>query len=195
MPKPNRTAELKAQKEKEARQRQYLLLGGAALVALLLIAGGVFAFNQPRTPTSIGSSNCGNLQLVADEGQGHLSPGDPTPVYKSNPPTSGTHNPDPLPAGVYGDNTDVTRIVHSMEHGYVVLFYNGISQNEIQQLATIQRSDPFKVIVAPYTSMPYKVAIASWNRLQTCDGVNETTIRSFINQFRGQGPEPFGAVN
>lgn len=195
MAKKSRSAEARVQQQKQARQRQYLLIGGGLLVALLLIGGGALAFSQPRTPTSVGSAPCGNVQLMADEGRGHLSPGDPTPVYKSVPPTSGTHSQESLPAGIYDNNVDVTKLLHSLEHGYVVIYYNGISDSEKQQLETIRRSDPFKVSVAPYPNMPYKVALTAWTHRQTCDGVNENAIRSFINQFRGQGPEPLGAMN
>lgn len=186
--KPSRQAQQAAQ-EKQKKQQQYLLIGGGILAVLIIAGGALLLLTPPRTVTSTGSAQCANLQQMLDEGRGHLSPGDPIPVYKSNPPTSGTHNPTWYQAGVYDNNVDVTQLIHSLEHGYVILYYNGISQDEINQLASIQRSDSFKMIVAPYPNMPYKVALAAWARLQTCDGVNEQAIRSFTAQFRNQGPE------
>ncbi len=185
---PSRQAQLRAEQEKKKKQQQYLLIAGGVVAAIVIIAGIAIPMLQPRTPTSTGAAPCSNLQVVNDEGRGHLTPGE-TPTYISNPPTSGTHNPVWAQAGVYGDNVDITQLVHSMEHGYIILFYNGISQNEIDQLASIQRSDSYKMIVAPNPNMPYKVAIAAWDHLQTCDGVNEQAIRSFTAQFRNQGPE------
>jgi hypothetical protein len=187
--KPSRQAQLRAEQEKKKKQQQYLLIGGGVGAVLIILVGALLLVNQPRTATSTGSAPCANLQQMEDEGRGHLNPGDAIPAYKSNPPTSGTHNPSWYPAGVYDNNADVTQLIHSLEHGYVILYYNGISQGEIDQLVNIQRSDPFKMIVAPYTNMPYKVAITAWARLQTCDGVNEQAIRSFTAQFRNQGPE------
>lgn len=190
--KPNRQAQLRAKQERERKQRQYLLIGGGAAAALIIVIGALILINSRINPTGIAiteNAACGNVQFVADEGRGHLSPGDPTPAYKSIPPTSGTHNPVWLQAGVYDNNADITQLVHSLEHGYVILYYNELTQNQIDQLASIQRSDPYKMIVAPYPNMPYKVAIAAWDRLQTCDGINDAAIRSFTAQFRNQGPE------
>jgi len=192
MTKSSRQAQQRQLEAKKKKQQQYLLIGGGALAVILLLAGAYFAL-VPRAPapTSTGSAVCDAVQQLPDEGRSHLNPGDPTPVYQSNPPTSGTHNPVPLPAGVYGNNVDITQLVHSLEHGYVILWYNGVSKDEVQQLINIQQSDPTKVIVAPDPNMPHKISITSWTRMQNCDGVNEGVIRSFIAQFRGQGPEPF----
>lgn len=187
--KPSRQAQLRAEQERKAKQQQYLLIGGG-LAAAAIILVGVFFLLSPRqlTPTSTGSAVCQNLETLANEGRDHLTP-EQTPTYKTVPPTSGTHNPIWEQAGVFDSNVDVTKLVHSLEHGYVILYYNGISQNEINSLVNIQRSDSYKVIVAPYPNMPYKVAIVAWTHRQTCDGVNEAAIRSFIAQFRNQGPE------
>lgn len=187
--KPSRQAQQYAAQAKQKKQQQYLLIGGGVLAVLIVLGGAFLLLNPPRTATSTGSAQCSNLQQMLDEGRGHLNPGDPIPAYKSVPPTSGTHNQTWYPAGIYDNNADITQLIHSLEHGYVILYYNNISQDEINQLASIQRSDSFKMIVAPYPNMPYKVAIAAWARLQTCDGVNEQAIRSFTAQFRNQGPE------
>ncbi len=188
--KPSRQAQLRAEQEKKRKQQQYLLIGGGIAAAAIILVGVVFLLNpQAPSPTSTGSFPCGNLQVLNDEGRGHLNPGDPIPNYKSNPPTSGIHNPQWYPSGVYDNNVDVTQLIHSLEHGYVILYYNGIPQDQINQLVNIQRSDSFKMIVAPYANMPYKIALVAWTRLQPCDGPNEQAIRSFTAQFRNQGPE------
>lgn len=187
--KPSRQAEVRAAQEKKRRQQQYLLIGGGVLAAVVVLVGSFLLISPPRTATSTGSAPCSNLQTLDDEGRGHLSPGDTIPAYKSVPPTSGMHNQTWYQTGVYENNVDVTQLIHSMEHGYVILFYNDIPQDQVNQLVNIQRSDPFKLIVAKYTNMPYKVAIAAWTQSQTCEGVNEQAIRSFVAQFRNQGPE------
>lgn len=186
---PARQMQMRAEQEKKKKQQQYLLMGGAAVAVVIILAGAFLLISPPRLPTSTGSATCSNLQQVADDGRDHLTAGEPTTVFKSVPPSSGKHDPSPLPAGVYDTNVNVSQLVHSLEHGYVVLYYNGIPQDQINQLVSIQNSDPIKMIVAPYPNMPYKVAIVAWARMQTCDGVNEQAIRSFTAQFRNQGPE------
>lgn len=185
-------AQVQAQKE---QQRRTMLVIAGAVIAVLLIGAGIFAFtrNSTPTPTSIGpGAKCSDVQTFADEGRQHLQPGDPTPVYQTVPPTSGNHDPNPLPAAIYQNPVEVTREVHSLEHGYIIIHYNGISQEELQQLQNIVSGDGYKMILSPYPNMPYKVSMTAWTHMQTCDGVNEAAIRSFMSQFRGQGPEPFG---
>lgn len=193
--KPSRQAQSKLDQEKKQRQQLYLLGGGGVILVGIVIALIILPALRPPTPTSVGSAACDSVQTFADEGRQHLGPGDPTPVYKTNPPTSGNHNPVPMPAGVYSSNVDITQLVHSLEHGYVIIYYNGLSQDEANQLAGIQNSDPVKTIVAPYANMPHKISMVAWTHMQNCDGVNEQVIRSFIAQFKGQGPEPFGMMN
>jgi len=187
--KPKTTqAQLRQEQERKKKQRQYLIIGGIAAAAVLVLGGVIFALVQPRAPTSTGAAVCANLQTLTDEGRDHLTAGE-TPTYHTNPPTSGTHNPVPLPAGVYDANADVTQLVHSLEHGYIIMYYNDLPQDQINQLVNLQRSDPYKMIVAPYTNMSSRVALVAWDHMQLCDGVNEQAIRSFTAQFRNQGPE------
>ncbi|MBI4675090.1 MAG: DUF3105 domain-containing protein [Chloroflexi bacterium] len=189
MTKSSRQKQRKSGSTDPNKQQQYLILGGALAAAILLIGGVIYPMLQPRAPTSTGSAPCGNLQAMVDEGREHLKPGETPPAYKNNPPTSGTHNPEWYPAGIYDQNADLTRLIHSLEHGYVILYYNGIPKEQVDQLIRIQQSDPFKLIVAEYPNMPQKIAIVAWGNMQNCDGVNEQVIRSFIAQFRNHGPE------
>lgn len=56
--------------------------------------------------------------------------------YKSNPPTSGPHYPEPLKAGIYNDPQNDGNLVHSLEHGYVIISYNcdkKVTSNESQK--------------------------------------------------------------
>ena len=189
MTKSTRTNPNKKGQDEKKQQQQYIIIAGAIAAAFLLGFGILLPMLQPKAPTSVGSAVCQNLQVMQDEGRDHLKPGEPTPVYKSVPPTSGTHNPQWYPAGVYDKNADITQLIHSLEHGYVILFYNGIPQDQIDQLVRIQQSDPYKLSVAEYPNMPQKVALAAWGNLQNCEGVNEQVIRSFVAQFRDHGPE------
>ncbi len=82
-----------------------------------------------------------------------------------------------------------TREVHSLEHGYIIIHYNGIPAEQIQQLAGLVRADSFKMILSPLPSMQYPLSLTAWDHLQTCKTVNVPVIRSFISRFRDHGPE------
>lgn len=60
---------------------------------------------------------------IADLGREHVPIG--TKVeYNSNPPTSGSHYEEWIKAGVYSEPKDDRNLVHSLEHGYVIMSYN-----------------------------------------------------------------------
>ena len=62
-------------------------------------------------------------QKIKDEGRGHVDIG--TQVdYNSNPPTSGKHYADWVRSGFYSEPKDDRNLVHSLEHGYVIMSYN-----------------------------------------------------------------------
>ncbi len=176
----------------EARKQRTRLIG-MGVVGLLIVVGIVYYLWTALTPATaavadIAPGTCGPITNPPDEGRAHLVPGE-TPTYQSNPPSSGTHNPNPLPAGVYSTPVDVTMEVHSEEHGYIIIHYNGISQGEIQALQQIVERDPRKMILSPYPSMSYKVSLTAWDHQQVCNGVNPQAITSFVALFRDKGPE------
>lgn len=60
---------------------------------------------------------------IPDEGRDHIKVGEEV-VYKTNPPTSGKHYEDWIKAGIYEINPDDRYLLHSLEHGYVIMSYN-----------------------------------------------------------------------
>ncbi len=62
-------------------------------------------------------------EKIADLGRGHVTVGESV-EYNSNPPTSGKHYVDWVKSGVYSEVKDDRYLVHSLEHGYVIMSYN-----------------------------------------------------------------------
>lgn len=62
-------------------------------------------------------------EKMADLGRDHVAIGEVV-EYNSNPPTSGKHYEDWVRSGVYENPKDDGYLVHSLEHGYVILSYN-----------------------------------------------------------------------
>lgn len=58
------------------------------------------------------------------QGREHLKANEAPPVYNSNPPTSGAHDEVPAKPGIYEYSLEDRHLVHSLEHGYVVISYN-----------------------------------------------------------------------
>lgn len=64
---------------------------------------------------------------MADLGRKHVPIGEQVD-YNSNPPTSGSHYEDWVRSGVYDVPKDDGNLVHSLEHGYVIMSYNCAKQ-------------------------------------------------------------------
>lgn len=62
-------------------------------------------------------------EAMEDMGREHV-PDETVVEYNSNPPTSGNHYGDWTRAGVYDKPVSDGHLVHSLEHGYVILSYN-----------------------------------------------------------------------
>jgi hypothetical protein len=131
---------------------------------------------------------------LPDEGNTHLRPNDDPPDYKTNPPTSGDHNPNPAADGAYLDPLPEINYVHSMEHGRVIIYYDPQLPEEDQlALKGVFDEDPAGMLMFPYPDMPYEVAVTAWTNMVTCARYSEDVldvIRDFRDMTRGNGPEP-----
>jgi hypothetical protein len=195
-----------------ARRRTYRVVG--LVVAVLLVAGVVSAYVVLK-PSAAKAAGCGPVTTVppynpASEDRSHIgTPGGsvPTPPplssYHSTPPTSGPHDPNPLPAGVYSDPPSIYRTIHSLEHAAVIIWYRpGTTSTELVAIQTFYRQSANQdhVIVAPYNypdqgaagSLPAgkQMALVAWHHLQLCDKLSLGAAKGFVNSFRvltGQG--------
>lgn len=60
-----------------------------------------------------------------DQGREHVTPEKVASFqYNSNPPTSGPHLPTWVKAGVFEEPQSEGELIHSLEHGYVIISYN-----------------------------------------------------------------------
>lgn len=60
---------------------------------------------------------------VADQGRDHVASGTKV-AYHSNPPTSGAHYEEWEKAGIYKAVLLDEKLVHSLEHGFIIISYN-----------------------------------------------------------------------
>lgn len=65
------------------------------------------------------AAGCG-LRRYPSEGRDHVRG---QVRYGTNPPTSGPHSPTPAGDGIYGDPPPTEELVHSLEHGRVIVQY------------------------------------------------------------------------
>jgi len=121
--------------------------------------------------------------------------------YKSNPPTSGLHNPNPALDGIYdpGQEPTAEHWVHSLEHGRIDFMYTpGTAKEQIAKLETLA-SEPLNgkagyktLLFQNDTHMPYAVAATAWGHLIGCKKVSDAmydALRDFRVKYVDKGPE------
>jgi hypothetical protein len=163
-----------------------------ALVALILVARSLGAFDPPAPPIDVnaqqfdpaGQTVGTKVEALAPE---HIPSGQ-TGNYNSVPPTSGQHWAQPaapVPWGIKDTNLPNEVTTHNLEHGGIVIAYNNLTSAELEQLKTVVRnlmSSGFpKVILEPYPKLSdAKVALTAWSWLFKLPSVDQTQIIRFF---------------
>lgn len=133
---------------------------------------------------------------VSDLGRTHIAEGQ-TFEYNSRPATSGSHWPAPARWGVYSSPLPDERTVHNLEHGGVIIAYNGISKEDIDKLSRLRNGYPrgrwpeVKIVLEPYDRIPPgTIALAAWGWLDTMQGYDEARILAFLRAHYDKCCEP-----
>ena len=125
-----------------------------------------------------------------------------TPVkYTSFPPTSGAHWAQPaapLKAAAYDAVQPFEATTHNLEHGGIVIVYNGLSTAEVDQLKQFFRDTTSKTKYAKVLVMPYpglkdaKIAATAWRWRLNLDSVDTASLLKFISAHYDStdAPEP-----
>lgn len=133
----------------------------------------------------------------------HVPDGTPI-VYSSNPPSSGPHY------GTWANFQELTHpvddgyLVHSMEHGAVLLLYQCQAQDaacdalvaELRAVRDALPADPLcdpsirvRVVIAPRAANGVTVAAAAWGSTYRADCVDAASLSSFVLGHYAKGTE------
>ena len=127
---------------------------------------------------------------VEEQGREHIATGTPHPDYNSNPPTSGWHYAGEALWGVYQKELPDEQVLHNLEHGGIWISYVGIDKATIDQIETLAKKYPDKMIVTPRATDDAKIVVASWARLLKLDRFDEAQLVGFITSNKNRSPEP-----
>ncbi len=125
-------------------------------------------------------------------------------TYKSNPPTSGDHNIEPVEEQLFDKTPPTENWVHSMEHGRLtVQFKKELPSEARANLKVFYDMDPFHMMVMPNTTkMPFELAATAWTRdpqplgtghLLGCPKVNDRVydaLAAFRTRYRDNDIPP-----
>jgi len=185
----------KEMRRRERSQRQLIsrLFWGAVAVAAVIALGYVgWQGSKPKPGQSVPEMKAQHIEI--DEQH---------EAYNSDPPTSGPHYIQPAQAGFYDEALPDEQLVHNLEHGYVVIWYNctGLGDSDCQTLKTkikmvMDNAKPIaltgskKLIAVPRPNMDALIALTSWGRVDRLTSFDEAEIMEYIDDFRNHSPEP-----
>ena len=167
-----------------------LVLGVVVLLLVFLFGGG-----NPQ------GNFIGTQQI--DGGRSHIAEGTSGGPYTSVPATSGSHwssADSPGPWGIHSSAEPQERMLHNLEHGGIVIWYEpalldaaglkALTDFVQQQITTEQ----FKVILTPWggADFGHPVAVTAWDWLLYLDTANVDAVKAFLEAHYGNSPEPFG---
>ncbi len=174
------------------------------VVLILLVGGGYIWMAKSKSQTV--SSNDLRAKDVALLGRDHVDVG--TKVkYNSNPPTSGDHYEEWAKNGVHDKSTDDGHLVHSLEHGYIIISHNceliklkvGTESAEIDKecmdfvskLKDLVEKDSWKMILIPRPSLDSDFALTAWGKIDKFNtkDASLSRVKAFVAAFRNHGPE------
>lgn len=118
--------------------------------------------------------------------------------YTTNPPNSGSHADRPMPFAILENPAPRENLLHNMEHGGVVIWYNTTNQDVIDKLKDIveDRLDRRQfVVMSQYPGMEADtIALTAWTRLDkfTSSEFTKERVEDFISEHHKRfNPEGF----
>lgn len=143
---------------------------------------------EPVATTRSVSESCTDVETFDVEPVGtHFDRDFSAADYDTNPPTSGDHNPMPIPtAQFYDEPPPLGKTVHALEHGAVIGWTNGLSPEGTK---TVERAfngkfseGYFQLATVENPDLEVPFALSSWDSLQTCEAVDADAIAAFITE-------------
>jgi hypothetical protein len=176
-----------------------LVVAVIAVIAVVALAGGGSSDKVDTSTLAKNATAAGcTFKSYPSEGRNHTT-GKVT--YKTNPPTSGNHNPTPAQDGIYapGNEPAPENYVHSLEHGRIEFEYKpGTSSADVKKLQDLaleklNGSAGYHVLMFQNnTNMPTQFGLAAWTKSLTCDKLTPQSIdvmRQFRKAYTDKGPE------
>jgi len=201
--KERKREEMQSNKKRGGIVKWFVIVAGLAIFAW----GVMWFINEASKPMP--------GLVLPDQGRDHVSEKEWGKFkYNSNPPTSGPHDEAWTKAGVYSDPQGDGHLVHSLEHGYVIISHNcemnklevrsqklevGTQSAEMNKecmdfvgkLKDLVNKDSWKLILVPRSNLDTNFALTAWTRIDKfkTEDASMDRVNSFISSLRNHGPE------
>lgn len=165
---------------RSARRRRLVVRWTTGVVAVAVAAGiGYLALRpDPEVP---------GVERPPNEGRGHVEPAQI--AYDNDAPTSGGHLASAPPCGVTPSQLDPGLAVHALEHGAVVLWYDGARENLAESLGDVLDEWDSHWVLSPSSDIAEPIVATAWNRRMTFEDADDPVLREFVETYRERGPE------
>jgi len=176
-----------------------LVIGGVALVALLIIGFGTYSVIRGSRDWE---DKVGDIKGVVNyraqknpqlDSQEHK---EGTLPYVTSPPVGGAHNAkwQNCMGDVYTEPIANEHAVHSLEHGAVwVTYKQGLPADQVAVLAKKVQGKDY-MLMSPYTGLDKNVSVQVWGYQLKTDDVNDARIDQFIKDTRVVSAKEPGAA-
>ncbi len=144
---------------------------------LALAAEGEFALAEIETDSSLGGGH-----RAASEAY----------YYQAQFPTSGIHHPVPTDPGFYEISRPPSQLVHAVEHGHIVIYYERPGPDvlaTLKQWVDLYSGHWDGVVVTPMPRLGKRIVLTAWTKRLTLKRFDAAAAAAFIDKFRGRGPE------
>jgi hypothetical protein len=197
----------------DARSRRGVILPAFAAAALCLVlptaCGGGDEPASDEVPSRVPTGGVCNV-AVAEQGilpSPHVQECSFLPYAETNPPSSGPHYPIWAAYKSYEVAVPLGYLVHDLEHGGIVVFYN-CPEGCADEVAKAQKVidafvDPLcsqsaavpgvltskRVTMSPNPKLTTRFAMAAWGHTLNADCVDEASFAAFLKIYFDRGPE------
>lgn len=184
-----------AAERKRRRARRNRTIAAWTVIGLVAAAGAVYGIVRAREArqteqVAAREAGCSEVQTLDEVvSSPHVERGAAHAPYNSNPPTSGPHMGNTAPWGAFDETIEPELYVHNMEHGAIIIHYNGLPDGDVDALAELADSYEDGIISMPNDTIDKPIAIAAWTKLRTCDRFSPRVIEAFIDEHCNNAPE------
>jgi hypothetical protein len=124
-------------------------------------------------------------------GRGHVPPGQGV-AYGDPFPTSGPHDSKWVEPGFYRTPQTPERLVHAVEHGNIVIYYDTPGDAVVETLDSwtgLYGAQWSGIVVAPAPGLGAAVVLTAWRKVLRLDPFDAAVAAAFVDAYRGRGPE------
>ena len=188
-----------------------LAIGGLLIVGLLVVVMVLIFGSAPSASAGVQQANDGQLHTAIgvdcrDPQQQSDSTNCGSDPYSSLPAASGPHwDPSGIANwGVYSTPQPETQLIHNLEHGGIVIWYDpeALNAESIDALGSYVNtqtasgiSGRYKFILSPWGGeepLPAPVVATAWRWLLELETADTGAIDEFAREHYGLAPEPNG---